>query len=264
MTLRQLLMAADLDAVYALINKRDCGYAGQDKPALAQTQFNYSQVVKELMGKPKVKAYSMAILVKNNVDPFDKKPFIDVCLLNPRYVKPPKGAKPWGAKRGQKVPKGKYNINLSKYNQFFSIMGIRWSKLIDTQVKNDAGCSNEECLARILWELTFDGWTEEKAQEKTNFIMERIKEAEKDIKEGKCVTLNPSKKGGMKVVIPDTVSKQLMDIINKTEAKSTKKCGTCYGCGMWGLGDSTPMGPMDAADGMPTTPCPECGANPNP
>lgn len=33
---------------------------------------------------------------------------------------------------------------------------------------------------------------------------------------------------------------------------------------MWGMGESSPMGPMDASDGMPTYPCPECGANANP
>jgi hypothetical protein len=46
--------------------------------------------------------------------------------------------------------------------------------------------------------------------------------------------------------------------------KNKKECTTCYGYGMWGMGDPCPMGPMDAADGYPTTPCPECGANPNP
>jgi hypothetical protein len=35
---------------------------------------------------------------------------------------------------------------------------------------------------------------------------------------------------------------------------------------MWafGKGDGVPMGPLDAADGVPTIPCPECGANTNP
>ena len=93
--------------------------------------------------------------------------------------------------------------------------------------------------------------------------MERIKEAEADIKKGNCITLPSKKKGGLKVVIPDTVSKQIMDIVNKS-AKAEAKCKTCLGYGMWGLGDATPMGPMDASDGMPTYPCPECGANANP
>ena len=256
-------MAVDLDAVYTLINNRDRGYAAEcDKPELAQTVFNYGKVVKELLGKPKAKAHSMSILVRNEVDPFDKQTYIGVCLLNPRYVNPPKGAKPWGGKRGQKVPKGKYNVNLSKYNQHYSMMGIGWSKLIDTPVKNEAGCSNEECAARILWELTFDGWTEEKAKEKTEFIKERIKEAEKQIKEGKCIELPSKKKGGMKIVIPDNVAQQLIDIINKVP-KKTAKCATCYGHGLWPDG-TAPMGPMDASDGMPTIACPECGANRNP
>lgn len=42
------------------------------------------------------------------------------------------------------------------------------------------------------------------------------------------------------------------------------ECKTCYGHGMWALGDPCPMGPMDAAGGVPTLPCPECGANRNP
>ena len=69
----------------------------------------------------------------------------------------------------------------------------------------------------------------------------------------------------MKVVIPDVVAKQLMDIINKPVKKpvSTKKCEHCYGCGLW-PDSSAPMGPMDASDGMPTIACPECGANANP
>ena len=160
-------MAADLDKVYALINKRDRGMAAAcDRPELAQTQFNYSRVVKELIGKPRVKAYSMPILVQTVTDPFDKKPYIDVCLLNTRYVKPPKGAKPWGGSRGKKVPKGKYNCNANKYNRCFSLMGVPWSKIIDTEIRFETKCTLEEALARLLWELTFDGWTEEKAKEK--------------------------------------------------------------------------------------------------
>ena len=43
-----------------------------------------------------------------------------------------------------------------------------------------------------------------------------------------------------------------------------KKCKTCYGYGIWAIGDPVPMGPMDAEDGCPTKKCPECGANANP
>lgn len=40
-------------------------------------------------------------------------------------------------------------------------------------------------------------------------------------------------------------------------------CGTCWGYGIWAVGDPVPMGPGDSRM-MPTQPCPECGANPHP
>ena len=47
-------------------------------------------------------------------------------------------------------------------------------------------------------------------------------------------------------------------------AKTERKCKTCYGYGLWAIGAKTGMGPMDAADGMPTLECPECKSNANP
>ena len=46
--------------------------------------------------------------------------------------------------------------------------------------------------------------------------------------------------------------------------KKNTKCSTCFGFGLWGIGDACAMGPMDARDGCPTVPCPECKANANP
>ena len=37
-----------------------------------------------------------------------------------------------------------------------------------------------------------------------------------------------------------------------------KECGTCRGYGLHAMGCSSPMGPMDASDGLPTIKCPEC------
>lgn len=42
------------------------------------------------------------------------------------------------------------------------------------------------------------------------------------------------------------------------------RCSTCNGYGLWDMGDPRPMGRMDAADGMPTQACHECGENANP
>jgi len=50
----------------------------------------------------------------------------------------------------------------------------------------------------------------------------------------------------------------------KKQKSKPSNCRTCYGFGLWGMGDSSPMGIMDAHGGMPTIECPECGANRNP
>lgn len=42
------------------------------------------------------------------------------------------------------------------------------------------------------------------------------------------------------------------------------QCTTCYGYGLWAMGDPSPMGPLDASGGMPTISCPVCGADANP
>ena len=41
-------------------------------------------------------------------------------------------------------------------------------------------------------------------------------------------------------------------------------CNNCYGFGLWAVGDSLPMGRIDAYDGCPTIPCAVCGKNANP
>jgi len=268
MTLRQALMSVDLDEVYRLINKKDSEIEPKSKaPTLQQTVDAYTSVVKELLEKPRTRKYSMSILVHEAEDWFDKHKYADVCFLNPRYVAPPKGAKPWG---GNKFPKkGKYyNCNLNKHNKTFAMGFTSWSKIIDTPIINDAKYSMEKVVAEILWELTFYGWTEKKCDDHAEEIKGKLKEAMKEIKEGKCIELPPKKKGGYKIVIPDCVSKQIVDIANQLNTPikppQTKKCTTCWGYGLWAMGEASPMGPMDASDGMPTKACPECGANPNP
>lgn len=42
--------------------------------------------------------------------------------------------------------------------------------------------------------------------------------------------------------------------------KKRKNCKTCYGYGLWAIGDPCPVGPMDFGDGSPVKVCPECGA----
>lgn len=263
MTLRQLIHAVDLDEVYRLIHVKDSGFEPKSEaPSLQQTVEAYTSVVCELMKKPKIKEYAMPIIVEERVDSMDNCKYFEVGFLNRKYVKPPKNSKPWG---GKNPPKGYYNCNLKKYNRVYAFGFVPWSKLIDTPVINGEKFSNERMLAEILWELTFYGWSEETVESNTEKIKTRINSAIKEIKSGKYIELPPKKAGDLKVVIPDCVSKQLLDIFNKPLASpiKPKKCKTCMGYGLWRDG-TAPMGPMDATDGMPTMACPECGANHNP
>lgn len=53
-------------------------------------------------------------------------------------------------------------------------------------------------------------------------------------------------------------------MVDRAAKTAVLPCKICYGYGLWAMGDPSPMGRMDASDGMPTIPCPECGANANP
>lgn len=260
MTLREALKHVNLGKVYRLINQKDQRNAAAcDRPTLGQTELSYVNVITELLSKKRAKSYKYPWYVKESRDPVDKKKFVEVLFLNPDYVAPVKGLKPWG---GKNPPKGHYNCNLDKHNEFFGAGWTPWSKMIDTEIMHDTKFSLEKVVAEILWEITFYGWTEKTVKSRVDNIKGRIDEATKEIKEGKFVTLPPKKKGGYKIVIPDVVTKQLKAITDK--CKKTKKCNSCEGYGLWSMGDASPMGPMDASDGMPTKACPECGANKNP
>lgn len=220
MTLREALMSVDLNEVYRLINKKDSrNIAACDRPAMEQTVSSYTHVVKELLSKPRVRPYSMNWVVKESVDFFDKKKYADVCFLNKKYVAPAKGLKPWGGVKGHKIPKGHYNCNANKHSQYFACGFTPWSKIIDTPIINEAGYPMERVVSEILWEMTFYGWTEEKTNANVKTIKSRIDEAVKEVKEGKCIELPPKKKGGFKVVIPDSVSTQIVNIANKLGKK---------------------------------------------
>lgn len=61
---------------------------------------------------------------------------------------------------------------------------------------------------------------------------------------------------------PEWYKRKLVEDMKEEQPK--EKCDKCYGYGLWGVGDACPMGPCDASDGLPTIPCPKCGANANP
>lgn len=218
MTLRETLMAVDLDKVYKFINKKDNEYVSKkDRPTLEQTIGAYKPVVKELLHKPRTKTYPLSWLVEECQNPGEDIKYIGVCFLNPKYVAPAKGLKPWG---GKNPPKGYYNCNLNKHNRTFGVGFEPWSKIIDTPVIITAPeCSLEEAVAEILWEMTFYGWSEESVISKSNQIKGKLKQAEKEIKEGKCITIPPNTKDGFTVVIPESVNNAIIDLVNKHKKK---------------------------------------------
>ena len=164
-----------------------------------QTAKSYSRVIQELLKKPRSRAYQYPILVKMTRQ--DGESYPDVSLLNTKAVPPPKGLRPWGGK----PRKGYYNCNLSKYSPHFAFGYTSWSKIVDTPVINRARLKNHELLAVILWELTFNGWTEEQCNDSMQMLKEKLDEARKDIKAGRCIVLPKKGEKGFKIVIPDSV-----------------------------------------------------------
>lgn len=212
MTLRELFNSVNLPKVYEHINTKDNSYEGKEPVKIETTINSYSKVVKELTSNKKAKPYKYSILVDRIEDWYDKSLYFEVSLLNKRYVPPPVGLKPWGGGRGKSVPEGYYNCNNTKYNKKFAFGSVKWSEIIDTPIINNTDLSNDQLLGEILWELTFYGWTEAKIKKTWDTIGKRVKEAKREVKEGKYIELLPKKEGGTKIIIPESLIEKLEDI----------------------------------------------------
>ena len=158
MTLREYLMAIDFGKVFAIINKKDNKDVTFDnRITIEKTRKAYSKVIRALFRCPTTRAYKYSWLIQESIDPLDKSKYVDVCFLNPNYIMPKKGLKPWGCKRGQKPPSGYYDCNNNKHNRTFAAGWTPWSKIIDTPIVNDMNYPLEKVVAEILWEMTFYG-----------------------------------------------------------------------------------------------------------
>jgi hypothetical protein len=216
MTLRQLIELIEandwMNNVFKYLYEKNSTNV-KSKPTFKKTKEGYSKVISELKNKPVSSGFKLHILIRNRKDLFNKEKYIHVCLVNPRYVEPPKGLKPWGGK----PPKGYYNLNLDKYCKYFAFGYGSWSKVIDAKVIVEPKHLKEwGCLAEILWELTFNGFTEEKNNEFFEFLKNRVKEIKKQVKKGKCTTLKRKTQKGFDVVIPDCVKGDIEKITAKS------------------------------------------------
>jgi hypothetical protein len=215
-TLRQLIELVEANDwtnnVFKYLYEKDSSHVGS-KATFEKTKEGYSKVIAELKSKPSTRTFRFPILIRNSKDFFSKEKYIDVCFFNPRYVEPAKGLKPWG---GNKPPKGHYNINLDKHNKYFAFGYTTWSKVIDSKIIVEPKKLKEwGCLAEILWELTFNGFTEKKNDEFFDFLKNRVKEVKEQVKKGKCTTLKRKTEKGFDVVIPDCVKDDVKKIVAK-------------------------------------------------
>ena len=193
LTLRQLIVTVEetddwKDKLFEYLYNKDNGYVGKTVK-FESTVKSYTHVIEELKKKKKTKPFKYSISVERKRDSIDEKFFIDVSLLNPDYVAPEKGLKPWG---GKNPPKGYYNCNADKHNERFAFGYTSWSKLIDTTVTVWTDKLKWwEVLAEILWELTFNGFTEKDCEKFNSMLEKRLDESLKDIKSGNYRTFSP-------------------------------------------------------------------------
>ena len=61
----------------------------------------------------------------------------------------------------------------------------------------------------ILWELTFNGWSEEQCNDSVQLLQQKLDEAKREIKSGKCAVLPKKGNKGFDIVIPDSVRDRL-------------------------------------------------------
>jgi hypothetical protein len=215
MTLRKLIknvLANEPEKIYAYLFARDRrSMAGKVTPE--RTVKAYGKVLNELSEKPRTRAFAFPIIVTQGRHPEDSEP--DVSLLNPKWVRPPKGMRPWG---GRRTPKGYYNANLPKYSRYYAFGYTAWSKLIDTPIINRAKLKKYELLGLILGEMTFYGWTEAECEGFLVGLKGELRKAKEEIARGEAVRIPRKSKKGYDIVIPNSVMEQIGHRPKKTRA----------------------------------------------
>ncbi len=200
-TLRQLISqvrSQRLQALLVCLCARD--QQAMRNVTLQTTTALYTHVMDEMASMPKARAYQYPLVVRQTGDAGQE--FPDVSLWNREAIDPPKGAKPWG---GKDHPRGYYNCNDSKYQRFLGASFTPWGKLIDTPVHNPSHLPEYELLASVLWELTFYGWSDKERQGKVHKLKTQFKRVCDEVNAGHCTVLQPKRKGGYRLVIPDSL-----------------------------------------------------------
>lgn len=188
------------------LHKISCYPFERHNPTLKRITSRYKTVVEELLSKKKTKPYDMPICV--HVNEFSGE--IEVTLKNPKYIAPENGLLPWG---GENPPEGYYNCNDDKHNEHFAFGFTSWSKIIDTSViVETTKLQIWEILGEILWEMTFDGFSEKECNQNQKKLKKILDERVKEITDGESVELTDGEDGKFKVVAAKSFLEDLKNI----------------------------------------------------
>lgn len=128
MTLRELLKQTPYKSVFNVIYKTFYQQKKYLNSKIIEADLAYSKVYKNLLDLPENKIENQKIYLANVANLADE---IDVCLLD------------------------------EVEDELYSFDFVPWKDIIDLEILKTAKLSTVDCLAHILWEITFWGFSEE-------------------------------------------------------------------------------------------------------
>ena len=144
MTLRELLKETPYKSVFNAIYKTFYQQKKYLNSKIIEADLSYSNVYKELIDLPENKIENKKIYIANVADLSDET--IDICLLD------------------------------EIEDELYSFDFVPWRDIIDLELLKTAKLSNIECLAHILWEMTFWGFSEEQIEKQKQITIDAANE----------------------------------------------------------------------------------------
>lgn len=142
-TFRDLLNKCDYKVVFNDLYKKFLQDKKYSNSKITEYDVQYSRVFKELSSLPSNPKDDLKIYLAS-VGP--EKIDIDTCLLD--------------------EPK----------DELFALDFVEWKDIIDIEIYNSAKLTQTECLAHILWEITFWGFSEKEIQKQSKKIQDESNE----------------------------------------------------------------------------------------
>ena len=145
----------------------------------------YMEIIQELIDFAPRKTYrdQHELIVMRHTEFGGAEEYFHWSLTNKQYIEPDESLKPWGGdfEDINDAPEGCYNVNHVQNIRSYSMAGIPWRILANLDVNVDMstdGFSLEEVFGALLYDLTFDGFTEYEAhfgfKKKMDSIQERV------------------------------------------------------------------------------------------